>query len=143
MQRILILICVCLTAGSLAGCGVFCPPRHEVLIVEQAGQTEQGVSEEIPLVSIPDPETAANTFTTAQVRSYSPRTYVTVGYPASFYAGWSPFWGYRPFLSFGYYHHPFRRHHHYHHRPPHHHRGHGFRPHGGHRPPHHRGPYRK
>lgn len=139
MQRILIIICLCLTASSLSGCGVFCPPRHEVLVVEQSysgqtGQTGQGTSEEIPLVSTPDPETVANTFTTTTVvKSYTPRTYVAVGYPA-FYTGWYPFWGYRPFLSFGYYHHPYRRHH-YHHRPPHHggHGGHG--PHGG---PHHR-----
>lgn len=139
MQRILIIFCLSLLTGLLSGCGIFYPPRHEVLIVEQttekaaqpgqSGQTEQGTFEEIPLISTPDPETVSNTFTsTRTIRTYTPSTYVMLGYPA-FYAGWYPYWGWhRPLFSFGYHHHR----HHYHHRPPHH-REHRPPPHGGHR----------
>lgn len=130
MQRILMISCLSLITGLLSGCGIFYPPRHEVLVVEQTVQTEQAgknTSEEIPLVSNPDTDPNANTFTnTRTIRTYTPRTYVMLGYPA-FYAGWYPFWGYpRPFFSLGYHHRPFRRHHF--HRPP-------PPPHGGHRPP--------
>lgn len=124
MQRILMIFCFSLFTGLLSGCGIFCPPRHEVLVIEQpaqaqqSGQTEQtnnGTSEEIPLISTPDPETVANTLTsTPVVRTSAPRTYIMLGYPA-FYAGWYPYWGWhRPLFSFGYHH----RRHHFHHRPP-------------------------
>lgn len=144
MKRILsILFCL----GFLTGCGLFYPPRHEVLITQQpyqanqTGQAEQGSSTEIPLVSTPPVNPAANSIVVNETRTYyTPSTHVVFGFYPGFYTGFYPSWGYYPYRRYRYWGgYPYRRHHF--HRPPPPTRGghrppppHG-RPPGGHRPP--------
>lgn len=147
MKRILsFLFCLCF----LTGCGLFYPPRHEVLITQQPYQTnqtsrtEQGSSVEIPLVSTPPVSTNTNTIIVQESSTcYTPSTHIVFGFYPGIYAGFYPRWGYHPFRRHHFWGGHFRRHH-FHRPPPPPHRGHGWHrppPHrgfGGHRPPPHR-----
>lgn len=144
MKRILsILFCLCF----LTGCGLFYPPRHEVLITQQSyqayqenqtGQTGQGSAEEIPLLSTPPVNSGSNSIIVKETRTcYTPSTQVVFGFYPGFYTGFYPRWGYYPYRRYHYWGgYPYRRHH-FHRPPPPPYSG-GHRPpppHGGHRPP--------